>query len=244
MISKRWSKLIKSLQVKKYRKEHKAFLVEGAKSLLEVLNSDLIIQQLFCTHSFFEEYKQLIVSKVSYEIVTSGELEKNGTFSSNNGGLAVVSIPDTHNIFIEDNYTLVLDNVNDPGNLGTIIRIADWYGIQQIICSPTTADVYNPKVITASMGSFTRVNVFYKNLLDLFDQNPEIPVYGAFLEGEDVHQESFAPSGFLVMGNEANGISQEVEEKVSNKISIPSYGEAESLNVAIATAVILDNIRR
>ncbi len=245
MISKRWSKLIRSLQVKKYRKEHQAFLVEGTKSLVEVLMSDLKTQMVFCTEQFYELHAKLLQEQ-SYEIVTEDELTKVGTFSSNNGGLAIVSIPEAQkNISPSQEYVLVLDNVNDPGNLGTIIRLADWYGIKQVVCSKNTADVYNPKVIAASMGSFTRIEVKYTDLvpyLESLDEN--IPIYGALLNGNDVHKELFTTNGCVVMGNEANGISEEVIQLLTKHITIPSYGQAESLNVGIATAIILDNIKR
>ncbi|WP_333607101.1 RNA methyltransferase, partial [Arsukibacterium sp.] len=141
-------------------------------------------------------------------------------------------------------WTLVLDNINDPGNLGTIIRIADWYGIEHILCSPDTADCFNPKVIAAAKGSFLRVQLHYLPLVDVLSRSNQ-PVYGAYLGGDNVHQLSLNKAGgFIVLGNEANGISAELGQYVSRKITIPAFGNAESLNVGIAAAVICDNLLR
>jgi TrmH family RNA methyltransferase len=136
-----------------------------------------------------------------------------------------------------------LDEVRDPGNLGTIIRIADWYGINKLIFSTHTAEFYNPKVIQSSMGSFTRVQFYYGDLAQAF-QDWKLPVYGAFLEGESIHELVNPTPGVLLLGNESQGISKEVEKWVSSKITIPSFGKAESLNVAIATAIFCDNFKR
>lgn len=245
MISKRESKFIKSLQIKKYRKEHKAFLVEGSKNLIEVFESDYQIQRVFCTETFYQKHHSYFSSEISYTLVSQDELEKTGSYASNNAGIAIVLMKEEDQFdVIANEWVLVLDDVNDPGNLGTIIRIADWYGIKKIVCSQNTADVYNPKVISSSMGSFTRTQLIYTDLISFFEKHQSIPIYGAFLEGESVHKTTFPSTAFLVMGNEANGISEAVEKLVTKKISIPAYGGAESLNVAIATAVILDNTKR
>lgn len=245
MISKRESKFIKSLQIKKYRKEHKAFLVEGSKNLIEVFESDYQIQQVFCTEFFYQKYQSYFSSNLTYTLVSQDELEKTGSYASNNAGIAIVSMKEEKDFEVVSNeWVLVLDDVNDPGNLGTIIRIADWYGIKKIVCSQNTADIYNPKVISSSMGSFTRTHLIYTDLITFFNHHQNIPIYGAFLEGDSVHKTTFPTTAFLVMGNEANGISNEVEKLVTKKISIPAYGGAESLNVAIATAIILDNTKR
>jgi TrmH family RNA methyltransferase len=246
MISKRWLKLIHSLQVKKYRKLHQAFLVEGAKSVQELLSSDYQITILFTTQEFYNENIRLL-SRQSFEtqIVTQEELEKTGVFQSNNACLAVAVCKPNQPISITSNeYALVLDEIKDPGNLGTIIRIADWYGITKIICSETTTDFYNPKVIAASMGSFTRVELYYCNLQQYLQDRANLQVYGAYLDGTDVHTLTFSPSGLIVMGNESQGISQELQRFIGHKIHIPRYGGAESLNVGIATAIICDNLRR
>ncbi len=245
MLTKNQEKLVKSLGEKKNRNELGLFLVEGEKSVTEVLNSTFEIDFLLITDEFFKKYQNLIEKNNNrYEIVSQDKIEKFGTLLSNDSALAVVKqslkqIPET-----EDNEIVIaLDTIQDPGNLGTIIRIADWYGIKKIIASEETADFYNPKVIGASMGSFTRVKVFYTNLKE-FLSNTKLPVIGAYLNGENVHKAYFPKSGILLMGNESKGINKDLEEFITKKITIPSYGGAESLNVAIATAVMLDNWRK
>jgi TrmH family RNA methyltransferase len=158
--------------------------------------------------------------------------------------LAVVECKNSELPAIADNeLILVLDQVGDPGNLGTIIRVADWYGIKQIICSPDCADFYNPKVIAATMGSFARVKISHTNLIEYLSQQTK-PVYGAFLEGKNIHKSKLSDSAFIVMGSESHGISQAVGKYITDKITIPAFGQAESLNVAMATGIILDNFKR
>ncbi|GAB3995392.1 RNA methyltransferase [Spirosoma daeguense] len=251
MLSKNQLKYIQSLHQKKYRQQHGAFLVEGAKSVQEVLQSDFQTEVVVATELFYKENAHLTDrQRTPVEIVSAAELTRMGTLESNNTALAVVRtkentplLANTHEI------ALILDDIRDPGNLGTILRIADWYGIRKILCSDTTADVYNPKVISASKGSFTRVNWWYGDVVAVLNRASLQPenrpiVYGAFLDGENVHTLSFATSGYLIMGNESNGISPNVAQYVTQRVTIPRYGEAESLNVGIATAVLLDNIRR
>jgi RNA methyltransferase, TrmH family len=247
MISKKWVKLITSLQHKKYRKQHQAFLVEGAKSVLELFSSDYQVQILFITEEFYQQHIRLLQKQsLPYQIVSQQELEKTGVFQTNNACLAVVATKPNQSLAVSgDEYILMLDDVKDPGNLGTILRIADWFGITKLVCSENTTDFYNPKVISASMGSFTRVQVYYCDLVSyLKTMDNALPVYGAFLDGTDVHTIAFAKGGILLMGNESQGINQELTPFVTNRIHIPRYGGAESLNVGIATAVICDNIRR
>jgi len=246
MLSKRKLKYFKSLHLKKYRQQHGNFLVEGAKGVLEALKSDAEIEHLVLTASFHDEVErqQEVQLRGELEIVKEQELTAAGTFSSNNAGLAVLKIPERHALpQLTSGLTLVLDEVRDPGNLGTIIRIADWYGIEHVICSTGTADLYNPKVINATMGSFTRVKVFYTDLLK-FLQNNTLPAYGALLGGESIYSMALAKDALLLMGNESKGISDELLPFVDHQITIPSRGGAESLNVAIATAVTLDNFFR
>lgn len=248
MLSKNQIKYIQSLHQKKYRQQYGAFLVEGAKSVQEVILSDFQIEVLITTEAFYKENTRLIDrQRKPVEIVSVAELERIGTLESNNAALAVVKTKENIPLLAESGeIALILDDIRDPGNLGTILRIADWYGIRKILCSETTADVYNPKVISASKGSFTRVNWWYGDIVDFLKQssvNGSV-VYGAFLEGEDVHTLPFQNSGYLIMGNESNGIRPEVEQYVTQKVTIPKYGDAESLNVGIATAILLDNWRR
>lgn len=245
MISIKWAKLIKSLHLKKYRKAEQLFFVEGEKAVLEVLASGWTVPALFATEAFIQQHSQAVKAAALLQPCSSEELVKNGTFSSNDAALAVVAMPQWPLFSQEtDNWTLVLDNINDPGNLGTIIRIADWYGIEHILCSPDTADCYNPKVIAAAKGSFLRVQLHYLSLADAL-AHANLPVYGAYLGGENVHQLKLeAAGGYIVLGNEANGISSDIGRHISRKITIPAFGGAESLNVGIAAAVICDNLLR
>ncbi len=245
MFSKNKAKFIKSLQIKKFRTEYQQFLVEGAKSILELINSDYVINELLVTENFQKEYASALSQKaVQATIIKEGELSNISSFSSNNSALAVVSMKENKSLSIKNHeWGIILDDIKDPGNMGTIIRIADWYGIHKIICSETSADFYNPKVISSSMGSFTRVNIFYCDLKK-FLSSVQQPVYAADLEGKDVHHYSFSAGGYLLMGNESEGLSTEVKKYITEKIHIPRYGSAESLNVAIATAIICDNIKR
>lgn len=245
MISNKWAKLIKSLHFKKYRKAERLFFVEGEKAVLEVLTSGWAVPALFATEAFIEQHPHAVKAATLLQVCSSEELVKNGTFSSNDAALAVVEMPQWP-LFSAKNHswTLVLDNINDPGNLGSIIRIADWYGISHILCSPDTADCYNPKVIAAAKGSFLRVQLHYLPLADIL-ASASMPVYGAYLGGENVHQLKLETAGgYIVLGNEANGISNDISQHISRKITIPAFGGAESLNVGIAAAVICDNLRR
>ncbi|UII26638.1 RNA methyltransferase [Fulvivirga maritima] len=242
MISKTTAKFIKSLQLKKYRKEEQSFLVEGKKSVQEVLQSDFEVTMLLATNDFIKD--TIIPEEIEIIEASEKDLEKIGTLKSNNQALAVVKMKEDKRFTMSSSeYVIALDDINDPGNLGTIIRIADWYGISKVLASPNTADFYNPKVISASKGSFARVDVWYKDLSEVLS-DVEVPVYGALLDGENVHQVSFSKGGILLMGNEAHGISAEIEKMVTSKITIPAYGRAESLNVAMATAIICDNVKR
>ena len=245
MITKNQIKYINSLQQKKFRVEHQSFVVEGAKSVIELLNADFELELLFVTDDFFKENEAIFQTlSIQPEIVKAEELEKAGSFSSNNAALAVVKTKENLELLVkEKEFALILDDIRDPGNLGTIIRIADWYGVTKIICSPSTVDYYNPKVINATMGSFTRVSLYYVDLVD-FIKNQQVNIYGTLLDGENIHHTVFNDSGYIIIGNEANGISDEITELITHKITIPRFGGAESLNAGIATAVVLDNVFR
>ncbi len=249
MLSKNQLAFLRSLQQKKFRQQHGAFLVEGAKSVQEVLASDFVVERLFCTDGFYKENAPAIDhQRPPVEFVTADELTRAGSLETNNAALAVVQTrPNLPLLPQPSQWSLVLDDIRDPGNLGTILRVADWYGIRQVLCSETTTDVYNPKVISASKGSFTRIQWWYGNLGQFFSQQSDAasPVYGAFLDGENVHQIPFGNAGgYIVLGNESNGIGPEVARHVTHKLTIPRFGHAESLNVGIAAAVLLDNLRR
>ncbi len=242
MLTKATIKIIKSLQVKKYRKQEQCFLIEGAKSVEELLASDFEVVKLLGTSAFLSHLKSPARGEVIE--VSESALESLGEFQSNRSALAVARLkPNTPVHISKSEYGLVLDDIHDPGNLGTILRTADWYGIHKIIASPDTADFYNPKVISATMGSFTRVSIFY-TALPAYLSDVEVSVYGAFLEGQDVHAVRFAPGGLIVIGSESHGISESVGSFVREKITIPRYGDAESLNAGVAAAVICDNLRR
>lgn len=241
MLSKAKIKLIRSLQIKKYRQQEQLFVVEGAKSVAELLKSDFAVEMVAGTTEYLEHLK--VPSGLAIE-VKQQELESLGLFQSNEATLAVARMKP--NVAINPDpgeYILALDDVRDPGNLGTIIRTADWYGISRIVASNETADCYNTKVISATMGSFTRVTIYYTDL-SIYLAGRSTRIFGAFLEGEDVHRAKFNDGGIVVIGNEARGISDGVARHVTDRITIPRYGKAESLNAAIATAVICDNIRR
>ena len=247
MFTKGQASAIKSLHDKKYRQNSGLFLVEGEKSVAETLNSDFEIKTLLATKPFYTKYSKIIKDKnIICEIVEPGEIENVSTMESNDSALAIVKqkTPEILNSEIAENeIVLALDNIRDPGNFGTIIRIADWYGIKKVIASIGTVDLYNPKVISATKGSFTRVDVYYADLENYLSETKS-PVLGAFMTGENVHKFTFPKKGILVMGNESNGISKEIENLIKQKVTIPSFSKTESLNVAIATAVLVDNWKR
>lgn len=239
------AKRIKSLHQKKNRKEEGLFLVEGEKSILELIDSDFEIEKLYITHELLEKHKEVLSpAKNLIELISVGEIAKMSSLEFNDTGIAVVKQKENREFEINNkDIILVLDDIRDPGNLGTIIRTADWYGVTKIVCSPTTAEFYNMKTISATMGSFTRVQIFYTELSDFLKQT-NLPIVGALLDGENAHTFSFPESGVLLMGNESNGISDSVISLITHKVTIPKYGNAESLNVAIATAVLLDNWKK
>lgn len=247
MLSKNQIKYFKSLQIKKFRQIHQSFTVEGAKSVSELLKSDYSIELIAATEDFISEHEALLSSRdVSVVSTRAEELSQLGAYQSNNACVAIAKTKE--NRFLDKSgreFVLVLDDIRDPGNLGTILRVADWYGFPKIICSSTCTDFYNPKVIAASMGSFTRVQTFYTDLIEYFDRVSPAVLIGAFLDGTSLYEYSFPnEGGYLVMGNEANGISKEVAARMTDRVSIPRFGGAESLNAGIATAVLCDNIRR
>ena len=245
MISKAKIKFIKSLQIKKYRVQEQCFIVEGAKSISELVQSDFVVQEVMGTKTFGLENERLLqIENIPFIEVAIKELQSIGSFKTNDSAIAIACMKENIAPTLSDyEFGLVLDDIRDPGNLGTIIRTADWYGISNVIASEDTTDFYNPKVIAASMGSFTRVAVYYTNLTDFIGAYHG-DVFGAFLDGSNLHKINFGKGGLIVVGNESKGISEEVKKTVTKRITIPRIGNAESLNVATATAIILDNIRR
>jgi TrmH family RNA methyltransferase len=240
MVSKNQIKLITSLQQKKYRKLHNLFFAEGVKVIQELINANYELNDLFTTHNDFPGLK---TGKI--HTVTQSELKKISALTTPNTCLATFSIPKIR-ISKLSGITLALDDVRDPGNLGTIIRLCDWFGIETLLCSEETVDVYNPKVVQATMGSLSRVSVIYCNLENELKKT-KIPVFGTFMDGKSIYSESLPKEGIIVMGNEANGISKSIEKVVGERISIPRFGNlqlTESLNVATATAIILNEFKR
>ena len=247
MISKNQLKLIHSLEQKKQRKKSGFFLVQGEKNVAELFGSDFEIVNLFATTEYINKNTTILSAKklVSLTIEsTNEELQKAGTLKTNNSVIAIVKCKEYATpVIAENELILILDQVGDPGNLGTIIRVADWYGVKRVICSLDCADLYNPKVIAATMGSFSRVQVSHTDLSEYLISQSK-PIYGAFLEGENIHKSKLASSAFIVMGSESHGISEAVTQFITDKITIPNFGDAESLNVAMATGIILDNFKR
>jgi len=243
MLSKSKLKYIQSLGQKKFRQQEGKFIAEGPKlvnDLLEMKNSS--IQEIFALKEWIEDNKKIADSYQVVEI-TAIELEKISQLSSPNQVVAVVKkIAIDENIQVKGKFTLVLDNIQDPGNMGTIIRIADWYGIDQIVCNTQSADMYNPKVIQSTMGSIARVKVFYTDLSDWLSKQKGISIYAAMLNGDDVTSMQKIKEGIIVIGNESKGISDDVLKLVSKKITIPQKGKAESLNAAVATGIILSHL--
>ncbi len=239
MVVKSELKLIKSLHQKKYRTQHGLFIVEGIKAVEEVLNSDFEVHKVYSSASI-----ELSVSKPLLTLVSEKELRQISGLKNPNGILAVFKIPPPKEVETQD-WILVLDGVQDPGNLGTIIRLCDWFGIRHLVCSENTADCYNPKVLQATMGSITRVNMVYQDLEE-FLKSVQLPVYGSFMNGKPIKELTLPKKGILVMGNEGNGISKAVEMLCKHTVGIPQYGEqtTESLNVGTATAILLNEIRR
>jgi len=244
MLTKQTVKFTKSLQNKKFRRLYKQFIIEGEKTVLEVLDSDVSIQKLLVTAYFKNKYAvELKRFEKIIEVAGDTELNDIGSLQSNDSAIAICAIKEEQAAgIISKEWAIVLDNINDPGNLGTIIRIADWYGIKKIICSEDTADLYNPKVINASKGSFLRVSLSYTDL-PAFLKEQKVTIYGADLHGENIHKTTFPAEGILVMGNEAHGIGDEVKKVLSHSLTIPRFGMAESLNVGIATAICCDRIK-
>ncbi|MCL1933339.1 MAG: RNA methyltransferase [Candidatus Azobacteroides sp.] len=247
MLSKNKIKFIRSLEKKKYRNETACFLAEGNKSVTDLL-------------PFFE--CECLIAKTSW-LAMQGDVRTNELILAEENDIEKVSLLKTpqdvlavfrqpHRVLdnetIKNELSLVLDGIQDPGNLGTIIRLADWFGINRVICSPDTADVYNPKTVQATMGAIARVQVFYVSLPDWLNEIGDIPVYGTFLEGENIYTEPLSSSGLIVMGNEGKGISRPVENRITRKLYIPNYPpeaeSTESLNVAMATAVVCSEFRR
>ena len=252
MLSKNKIKLIQSLNRKKDRDESGLFLIEGKKMVEEALQSDFIIETLVCTDGFLNLHPQ-IGSRVNEIIESDSEsIQKASLLQNPQDSLALIRLPADikPDMNLQNDLVLAFDFIQDPGNLGTILRIADWFGIRTIICSENTVDVFNPKVVQASMGAIFRVNTWYTCLEDFLSKAIEklIPVYGTFLEGQDIYAEKLSSNGIIILGNEGNGISDPIRKLVTHNLYIPSFSsdgnKPESLNVAIATAICCSEFRR
>lgn len=245
MLSKAQISLINSLQQKKFRTHHRLFIVEGIKSVLEFLNSSYKVQRIFCTSEAAAKLGNLH-QKIKLEEVSEVEFNKITVLKNPQGALALVEIPEENQINdtnLSGKYSLVLDDVQDPGNLGTIIRTAEWFGITNIICSFGTVDVYNPKVVQATMGSLARVQVSYTDI-EKFISMTTLTSYGAQLNGQSIYKTNFEPEGLIIMGNEGNGIRDSIIPLIDKSVTIPRIGKAESLNVAIAATIFCSELSR
>jgi len=252
MLSKNKIKQIQSLNRKKNRDESGLFLVEGNKMVEEALRSSFIVETLICTSEFILVHPEIRMRAMEIIETNSELIHKASLLQNPQDSLAIVRMPDSTNQTedFENELILALDFIQDPGNLGTILRIADWFGIHHVICSENTVDVYNPKVVQASMGAIFRVKTKYVQLDDFLNQSTYsgVTVYGTFLEGENIYTENLTRNGILVLGNEGNGISESVAKFVTQKLFIPSFSnetnKPESLNVAIATAICCSEFKR
>ncbi len=230
---------IRTLHNKSGRTEHNLFLAEGEKLISEILDSNLAVRDIYATSDIFD----------SAELISPKEMERISTLKSANNSVAVVEIPsyELNSESLRGKLVLALDEVQNPGNLGTIIRLADWFGIEDIVCSPTTADLYNPKVVQATMGAITRVRVHYTPLVPFLEQCG-MTIYGTLLGGENIYSHTLQSSGVIVMGNEGRGLCAEVQALVDEPLYIPPFPtescNSESLNVAIATAIVCSEFRR
>ena len=250
MISKNQIKYVHQLELKKFRKQEGLFIAEGHKVVGDLLHEGFMPRQIFATQEWITDNPSLlpIINSKLIE-VNLEELTRLSLLQHPQQVLALFPIPDEQTSFSSQNsLSLLLDNVQDPGNLGTIIRIADWFGIETIYCSIGTVDAWNPKVVQATMGSIARVHIIYVDPQQLFDSLPDdFPVYGTFLEGDNIYTQQLTQHGIIVMGNEGNGISDAVRHRVTRKLLIPDFHKgdtADSLNVAIATAITCSEFRR
>ena len=244
-LTKNEIKFIKSLQLKKFREQHQQFVIEGEKMVCELINqSKFEIKHIYITTDFDEN---LIPNHIQKTNISHKELDRITGFKKANKILAVVNFNNQKDInYDENNLILMLDDVKDPGNLGTIIRTADWFGITQIIGSPNTVELYNPKVIQSSMGAIYRINYVVSDLESTLNEfkSKNLPIYGAVIDGESIYKSLMKTKCVLVMGSESHGISDKIKSLLTHQISIPKFGLTESLNVAMATGILLNEYKR
>ncbi len=234
-LSKAGIKYVQSLRIKKFRQKYHQFIVEGDKSVAEVLESDWKIESLYYCEGFNASLPDFAIQ------ISPAEMERLSQHQSPQKALAVVNMPQASETvhIAKEGLTLALDGIQDPGNLGTLIRLCDWYGVKQVICSLDTVDLFNHKVISGTMGSFLRVQVQYTDLAEALTKAP-VPVYGAVMDGENIHRLKTETNAVLVIGSEGQGISKAVRQTLNYRISIPRFGKAESLNAAVAGGILLD----
>lgn len=244
MISKSDVKYIQSLAHKKFREEERLFVVEGVKMVEEMLIEypEKIIH-LYATQPWADRLSQFPALQCPVSVIDVKILNRISQLKTPNEVLALVKMPQQMDVEVDKNgLTVVLDQVQDPGNLGTIIRTCDWFGVKNIVCSTDTVDAFNHKTVQSAKGSLLRLNICYTDMCAFLSNQKHLPIYAAVLGGRSIHEVSFQQPAILVIGNEANGISNEVINLATEKITIPKIGKAESLNAAIATAIILSNI--
>ena len=243
MISKAEIKQVRLLHQKKYREEKRLFIAEGPKLVNELVGSTFPVKEIFATKEF-----QVPSSKFQVQVINEKELIQISALATPNQVLGVFEIPDMklNHESLKNELVLALDDIRDPGNLGTIIRIADWFGIKNILCSETCVDLFNPKVMQATMGSIARVNVYFvdlENSLTILSRS--MPVFGSTIDGANIYTQELTSNGIILIGNESKGVSGNILKLASEKISIPSFSSgADSLNAAIATAVICSEFKR
>lgn len=248
MLSKNNIQYLKSLQLKKFREKSGEFVVEGPKLVVELLKSDFAVKSVYATIDWIKQNIDVANNLIDITEVSQSELERISGFKTPNLVLALAKTK-VHIMSLDDiqsDFSLVLDGISDPGNLGTIIRTADWYGIRNIIVSEDTVEYLNPKVVQASMGSIFRVAIYYTNVAGLIKSlKPDFPVYGTFMDGKNIYNENFTEAGMLILGSESHGIRENIEKLVKARLHIPSlYSKAESLNVSIAGAICCSEIKR
>lgn len=245
MLSKSQISFIKSLHQKKYRKENGLFIIEGIKSIVEFIQSNYQVHSIY----YQAQYQSLIPAlpaNIKLFEINNAELDKISTLQAPQGILALVNIPAKPILAVKtlkNVFSLVLDGVQDPGNMGTIIRTADWFGFKNIICSHNCVEVYNPKTVQATMGSLSRTNIFYEDLPALLN-NINLPIFGAVLDGTSIYKTDWGKEGLVILGNEGQGITPEVMKLINHPVTIPRLGAAESLNVAISAAILCADISR
>lgn len=245
MLSKSQLSFVKSLHQKKFRKEHRLFIVEGIKSVTEFIHSDYLVNTVYCTENVMPKFANLS-QKIKLLQISPADLARISTLTTPQNVLALVQLPeakDIETLELNGNFTLALDGVQDPGNLGTIIRTADWFGIKQIICSEDCVEAFNPKVVQATMGSLSRVKIMYTDL-QLVLKKSNVPIFGAMLNGKSITETNFGTEGIIVLGNEGKGISEAVMNEIRIRVTIPGLGEAESLNVAISASLFCYEAKR